>query len=73
LYRRAGDRAVATGFRSKAQTEQGMKVDLETKNFVKNARIGVAFEVESSKLALEKSQESARRRYARQPTRGTAG
>ncbi len=40
------------------------KVDSETKNFVKNARIGGAFEIASSKLALEKTQNAAIRSFA---------
>jgi putative membrane protein len=40
------------------------KVDSETQNFVKNARIGGIFEVESSKLALEKTQNAAIRSFA---------
>jgi putative membrane protein len=54
-------------YAQKAQTEQtAKKVDSETKNFVKNARIGGMFEVESSKLALEKSQDSGIRSFAQQ-------
>jgi putative membrane protein len=52
-------------FAQKAQTEQSSKkVDSETKNFVKNARIGGAFEVQSSKLALQKSQDADIRSFA---------
>ena len=51
----------------KAQTEQNTtKVDSETKNFVKNARIGGNFEVESSQLALQKSQDAGLRGFAEQ-------
>jgi putative membrane protein len=49
----------------KAQTEQASKkVNAETKNFVKNARIGGAFEIASSQLALEKSQNAEIRAFA---------
>jgi putative membrane protein len=40
------------------------KVDRGTKHFVKNARIGGAFEIASSKLALEKSQNPEIRAFA---------
>jgi putative membrane protein len=40
------------------------KVDGETKKFVKNARIGGAFEIASSKLALEKTQNPDIRAFA---------
>ena len=48
-----------------AQMEQGAaKVDSETKNFVKNARIGGNFEIQSSQLALQKSQDADIRAFA---------
>jgi predicted outer membrane protein len=66
LHRRHGDRALVT-----ARAEIGaklqrtaQKVDLETKNFVKNARIGGTFEVETSRLALDKTQNPELRAFA---------
>ena len=40
------------------------KLDNDTKNFVKNARIGSAFEVESSKIALTKTQNADIKAFA---------
>jgi putative membrane protein len=52
-------------FAQKAQTEQASKkVDSETKNFVKNARVGGNFEVESSQLALQKAKDANVRAFA---------
>ena len=49
----------------KQSTEPGAKkVDSETKNFVKNARVGGTFEIETSKLALEKTQNADIRSFA---------
>ena len=49
---------------AKVQRMAAMKVDAETKNFVKNARIGGNFEVASSKLALDKTQNPDIRAFA---------
>ena len=46
------------------QKAAAQKVDSETKNFVKNARIGGLFEVESSRLALEKAQNAELKSFA---------
>jgi putative membrane protein len=49
---------------AKVQRTATTKVDAETKNFVKNARIGGNFEVVSSKLALDKTQNADIRAFA---------
>ncbi len=49
---------------AKVQKTAATKVDAETKNFVKNARVGGNFEVESSKIALDKTQNSDIRAFA---------